>query len=268
MIFWDFDGMISGQMMYTNAGKSIKALQYGARHAISALRYAGFQQYIITGDSTEQGLSITKQIAKKLGLEVYTTSNASKLTIMLDKQQTAKLPICYCADDLYDVAIAQYVDLFITQPNTLPSLQKLAWYVTKTDPIHGYPVMEIAEHLLAYFSDQVTLQTYARKGIALVDMITKLGQISGTDQQIQQLIEVFPMLASVQLSQTARLQLVTLNDFADLQAIGRSKTMIGILRNQKILSQKHLPSSLRGDLAAKVIVVSKPTGRWHDQFIT
>ena len=103
-IIMDFDGVFASNMIYDEHGKALKTFPWGIRHAIDILVDNGFDIYIITGDSTENGQAITQRFCKNLKItEILFVKSHKKLSTLKAK---FNLDECiYVGDDIYDIDI-------------------------------------------------------------------------------------------------------------------------------------------------------------------
>lgn len=146
-MFFDFDGILSSEMLYDASGKTLKSAQYGARHALEIMQSFGAEIHIITGDSSVNGKAITKKITEKLPISslIY-ASNFDKLNVLLKyNSKNEARQIYYAADDIFDVVIAKQFPTFTTRDAFL-SLRELSYTLLsrKTDTV----VIEILSVLL------------------------------------------------------------------------------------------------------------------------
>jgi len=125
----DFDGIFASNMLYNETGKSYKTFTWGIRHAIDMLIENGIDVYIISGDSTEKGQSITRKFCENLKVKEITFTNSKhKLSYL---KQKYNLDECYyCGDDIYDVELFKHM-YGITHKNTHHTISKYAKYVSE-----------------------------------------------------------------------------------------------------------------------------------------
>jgi 3-deoxy-D-manno-octulosonate 8-phosphate phosphatase KdsC-like HAD superfamily phosphatase len=86
IVVLDFDGVFSSSMLYDKNGKALKSFTWGIRYAIDELVHYGFEIYIITGDSTGNGVEISKTFTKNLKIKEFITCSAKdKLNYILKR---------------------------------------------------------------------------------------------------------------------------------------------------------------------------------------
>ena len=93
VIALDFDGIISGFMTFGKLqngqiAKSAKQLQYCVRHAIDMLTWFDCDVYVITGDSSSYGRSLTSaMLANTKVKQIIFAENGKKLQVLHQKLQ-------------------------------------------------------------------------------------------------------------------------------------------------------------------------------------
>lgn len=152
VIALDFDGIISGFMTFGKLqdgkiAKSAKQLQYCVRHAIDMLAWFDCDVYVITGDSSSYGRSLTSaMLANTKVKQIIFAENGKKLQVLHQKFGDLSILI-YCADDIHDILIAPQVGQFMTHKDAMFELKAIAAYVSDQDCQH-YVLLDIAMHIV------------------------------------------------------------------------------------------------------------------------
>lgn len=152
VIALDFDGIISGFMTFGKLqngqiAKSAKQLQYCVRHAIDMLTWFDCDVYVITGDSSEYGRSLTSaMLANTKVKQIIFAENGKKLQVLHQKFGDLS-NLIYCADDIHDILIAPQVGQFMTHKDAMFELKTIAAYVSEQDCQH-YVLLDIAMHIV------------------------------------------------------------------------------------------------------------------------
>lgn len=152
VIALDFDGIISGFMTFGKLqngqiAKSAKQLQYCVRHAIDMLTWFDCDVYVITGDSSSYGRSLTSaMLANTKVKQIIFAENGKKLQVLHQKFGDLS-NIIYCADDIHDILIAPQVGQFMTHKDAMFELKTVAAYVSDQDCQH-YVLLDIAMHIV------------------------------------------------------------------------------------------------------------------------
>ena len=142
-IVCDFDGIMSGEMLFNESGKFAKQMQYGVRHAIDMLNWFDCDVHVISGDSTEAGQRLIKTMLGNCNIKSLMLCNYKTKLQQLVQTFDDLSSIVYIADDLHDIAIAECVGNFVTTCSAIEPLQQRAAYVSKSAKL-DYAYMDIA----------------------------------------------------------------------------------------------------------------------------
>lgn len=139
----DFDGIMSGMMLFNDKVKSAKQLQYGVRHAIDMLNWFDCDVHVLTGDSTKAGQAMTKTMLANCNIKsIIYCKHDTKLRQLVNTFGDIS-NIVYIADDLHDITIAECVGNFITTASAIDQLKQAAVYVSHSGKL-DYAYLDIA----------------------------------------------------------------------------------------------------------------------------
>jgi len=146
-IYLDFDGVLSGTMMYNQDEKCLKSAQYGARHSLEILSALGAEMHVITGDSSGTGRAITQKIISKMPItEYHTVSNDEKLGYIAEREEELN-NVYYIADDIFDCVTAKYIKTLV--PRQAFSALMSEAHFTSTQDANQYFIIECTNLIIS-----------------------------------------------------------------------------------------------------------------------
>lgn len=183
IVVLDFDGVFSATMLYDNNGKALKSFPWGIRYAIDELNKYGFEVYIITGDSTGNGVKISKKFTENLKIKEFISCSAkNKLDYILNRFGTN---IYYSGDDIYDLSIFSIVH-GITNKNAIQVLKNKAKYVSEYTT-YDYYMSDLASYIISNYFGVHKIQVQTQQGMSpiyknVTSMLSYL--VHGSDSEI------------------------------------------------------------------------------------
>lgn len=148
MVIMDVDGVLTdGGMYYSESGDEWKKFNTRDGHGITLLHEAGIKTALVTRERT----SIVARRAAKLGVTEVHQGVLDKLSVVqeiLDKHGVSHEETCYIGDDVGDEKVMGSVGFAVAVADALPSICKIAHYVTKKKGGEG-AVREVCELILS-----------------------------------------------------------------------------------------------------------------------
>lgn len=143
----DCDGCLTdGGMYYTNSGDEMKRF-----NTLDGMGFALLHQHNIkTGIITGEDVNINKRRSEKMQLDIYAPGIKDKLKELkriCDEYKISLENVAYIGDDVNDIEAMKVVGFPCAVKNAMPSVKKVAKYVTENEGGRG-AIREVVEMIL------------------------------------------------------------------------------------------------------------------------
>jgi len=153
MLIMDVDGVLTDAgMYYAESGEELKKFNTRDGHGITLLQAAGFKTAIVTRERT----AIVTRRAQKLNIGEVHQGAVDKLPVVKDllaRHGLQSEEACFIGDDVGDLDAMRYVGLPVAVADAVPSIKRVAAYVTRARGGDG-AVRELCDLLLACSAKQ------------------------------------------------------------------------------------------------------------------